>query len=494
MFSFIRRGRQAAKEAKAQKAEKEKKEADKPPYKHIPKHAAIDALSGGPAGWREDERQKIIHQNKRRSAMTASGVGMTGMMTPVHSGTMTPIHPGAMTPIHTGAMTPVHPGMPRVHSTLSHVSYPATSASPVVQFPRSNSYSSVPSGWNYQGGEMSYTPVDMNGTSYKGKEVERGMNDPARHSRSSSRFSAGRFPIPISAIVTNGDISISPVDSSSNSTSSQDDLEIKPSKHTSMPPSTSATRGHTQRPISENGSVHRLHPARRLSDADQTAAAGTRNSFSPRTSSLVPGVPPVPAIPVAQFTASGISPATDSAASSVTMVPVASSASLAAKATPVVISYVPPKVEERDDDAQEVFLTPENSGDEASSVGTAITASEPVSNSPSKGRRADAKFTRFTELQTINSNVSASVETTTVPEKMSPIETIKRINEKQRASAAVVETLPIDFDEGSLPAPKGLDLAGPAQKVGKITKNSAPKPPKKTRWSLRSAKNTAVAV
>ncbi|KAK3987864.1 hypothetical protein QBC44DRAFT_115029 [Cladorrhinum sp. PSN332] len=465
MFSFIRRGRQAAKEAKAQKAEKDKKEADKPPYRHIPKHAAIDALSGGPAGWREDERQKIIHQNKRRSAMTASGVGMTGMV------------------------TPTHPGLPRVHSTLSHVSYPAAAASPVVQLPRSYSYSSMPAGWNYQGGEMGYTPVDMHGTSFKGKEVERVMGDSARQSRASSRMSAGRFPIPLSAIVTTGDLAVSPAHSSSNSTSSQDDLEMKPSKHASMPPSTSVTRGHTQRPLSENGSVHRLHPARRLSDADQNPAAA-RNSFSPRTSSLAPGVPPVPVIPAAQFTASGMSTTVGSAASSVTMVPVASSASLAAKANPVVIPQVATKAEDREDDAHEIYLTPENSDSETSPVGTAITFPVPITVSPS--RRGQSKSTRFSELQTINSNISVSVQTTT--EKLSPIETIKQLNEKQRTTAAVVESLPIDFDENSLPAPKGLDLPAPGQKQGKLSKASSPKSPKKTRWSFRSPKNTAIAV
>ncbi|KAK4165945.1 hypothetical protein QBC43DRAFT_24114 [Cladorrhinum sp. PSN259] len=474
MFSFIRRGRQAAKEAKAQKQEQEKKEAQKPPYKHIPKHAAIDALSGGPAGWREDERQKIINQNKRRSAMTANGVGMTGMM------------------------TPVHPGTPRAHSTLSNVSYPAASATPVVHLPRSYSYSSMPAGWNYQGGEMACTPVDMSGVSFKGKEVERVRGVSTPQSRSSSRLSAGRFPIPLSAIVTSGDIAVSPAHSSSNSTSSQDDLEMKPSKHTSLPPSTSVTRGHTHRPMSENGSVHRLHPARRLSDADQNPAAA-RKSYSPRTSSLSPGVPPVPMIPAAQFTASGMSSAVGSAASSVTMVPVASSASLAAKAYPVVISPVTAKMEDEEDDAQEIYLTPENSDSESSPVGTAITVPVPItisptSDSPSKGRRSQSKLTRFTELQTINSNVSVSVETTTVAGNLSPIETIKKLNEKQRSAVTVAETLPIDFDEGSLPTPKGLDLPAPTQKQGKLSKASGPKTAKKTRWSLRSSKNTAVAV
>ncbi len=38
-------------------------------YRHIPTHAAIDALSGAPSSWKAEDRSKIQAQNKRRSAM-----------------------------------------------------------------------------------------------------------------------------------------------------------------------------------------------------------------------------------------------------------------------------------------------------------------------------------------------------------------------------------------------------------------------------------------
>jgi len=40
------------------------------PYKHVPTHAAIDALSGAPSSWQHSDRASIRYQNnKRRSLM-----------------------------------------------------------------------------------------------------------------------------------------------------------------------------------------------------------------------------------------------------------------------------------------------------------------------------------------------------------------------------------------------------------------------------------------
>lgn len=86
VFSMLKRGRQAAKEHAAKEAERKKKEAEKLPYKHVPRHAASDALAGGPATWREVDRPRIMEQNRRRSMLTASGVNMSGTATPVHVG------------------------------------------------------------------------------------------------------------------------------------------------------------------------------------------------------------------------------------------------------------------------------------------------------------------------------------------------------------------------------------------------------------------------
>ncbi|KAK4662696.1 hypothetical protein QC763_605830 [Podospora pseudopauciseta] len=459
MFSFIRKGRQAAKEHKAEKAEKAKREAEKPPYRHIPKHAAIDAVSSGPAGWRSEDRQKIVDQNKRRSAMTTSGMNMTGQ--------------------------------PRIHSSLSHVSFPAAFATPVV--PRTYSHSSMPAGW--ASGDMNYSNVDVSSSSVKGKEVDRSTSASLYLSRSAARLSAGRYPMNMNAVIGTGDLSVSPVDSSSNSTSSQDDLEMEPIKHASLPPVTSKTRGYS-RPMSDSGSIHRLHPARRLSDAEQNTTptpAPARTSYSPRTSSLPAGIPPVPAIPAMQFgaaiTTSTVSSTTASAASSVTMVPIASSVSLHTNNTKPIIK----NVEERRDVAV-ISLTPEPSSDEeVSPVGTAIS---PITTSPTKNKRRTCKPSRFPELETINSNISiAAVETplSSVPssEKDGPKLAVTEIHEKIRPTSTIAATLPIDFDENSLPTPKALDLPAPvAQKQGKLSKN----PGRKGRWSLRGHKSAAVAV
>ncbi|KAK3390515.1 hypothetical protein B0H63DRAFT_117833 [Podospora didyma] len=470
VFSFIKRGRQAAKEHSAKKAEQEKKEAEKTPYKHIPKHAAIDAVSGGPATWRDVDRQKIQEQNRRRSMMTANGVGMGGMMTPVHSS-------------HS-----VHsmPGLPRLNSALSHVSYPSAYASPVVQIPRNYSYSGVPPGWTHQGGEITFNPIDMGGMSTKGKEVERVLMDSGRASRSSSKMSVRRSPVEGSS--SSKDNSNSPVGSSGNSTSSQDDLEMKTVKHAR----TSITAGGVttpNRPLSETDSVHRLHPghARKISETVQSVTP-------PRTSSLVPirnsptrpspsrgnssaslaaaGIPPVPALPPMQFgaplTSSAVSSSAASTSSSVTVVPVPSSASLAVKvATPVTT----PSVQEGEEERQQQG-TKESYFSEAdvAALGTR-----------SKNSRRTSKMTRFTELETINSNLSASVETARFQQKDT--------RDKSRP-ISVVTTLPTNFDEASLPPPQELVL--PPPKSSKLSKSPTAKLAKKNRWSLRSSKAVAV--
>ncbi len=173
VFTLIRRGRQAAKEHSAKKAEKQKEEEQKAPYRHVPTHAAVDALSGAPSGWRAEDKPRILEQNRRRSAMVASGMSMSrggvgGIMSPAH-----------------------HMGMPpRTSSSLSHVAYPAVYASPVVQLPKNYSFHSMPAGWAEHGSEVIYSPLEQGSVvSYKGKEVERAsvMVDSGRASRTSSK-------------------------------------------------------------------------------------------------------------------------------------------------------------------------------------------------------------------------------------------------------------------------------------------------------------------
>jgi hypothetical protein len=145
IFSIIRRGRVQAKEHSAKQADKAKDEAVKLPYRHVPTHAATDALATAPASWKHDDRPKIKEQNKRRSAMEASGMGSNGL--------------------------------PRVGSSTEHLSHPSVYSNPVVPLPKNYSYNSIPSSWR---DKMSTTPEVSEGLDYfshpgdykgKGKEI-----------------------------------------------------------------------------------------------------------------------------------------------------------------------------------------------------------------------------------------------------------------------------------------------------------------------------------
>jgi hypothetical protein len=72
IFGRIKQSRKAAKEHKEKVAEKEAESVVKIPYKHIPTHAAVDALSGAPSTWKHDDRLKIKEHRNRRSQMNFS--------------------------------------------------------------------------------------------------------------------------------------------------------------------------------------------------------------------------------------------------------------------------------------------------------------------------------------------------------------------------------------------------------------------------------------
>ena len=142
IFSLIRKGRQQAKEASKKQGTKQGTEPAKVPYKHIPTHAAIDALAGAPASYKAEDRKRILEENRRRSSLISSGV-------------------------------------PRVSSSLSNVMYPDAHANPMVYTPRSYSYVAS----SYQGGSSEAilqatingysTPPFPGAPSVKGKEIER---------------------------------------------------------------------------------------------------------------------------------------------------------------------------------------------------------------------------------------------------------------------------------------------------------------------------------
>ncbi|KAK9435374.1 hypothetical protein VB005_10171 [Metarhizium brunneum] len=253
IFAHIKKSRQQAKEHNAKLVEQKKKESDQVPYKHVPTHAATDAFASAPPSWREADRSRIIEQNRRRSAMAASGHHMS------------------------------MPGVPRVGSSLSRVSYPGEGVAATIRMPRPYSYAGISPfpGVLRDSREMVYTAPDMTYVhpgSLKGKEVPR-VYDSQRISPASSK----------------GDPS--PVESSSDSTSSQDDLEMKPSN---------AARARA----GDGAKAHRLHPsrARRISDvsANQYTLSNigrgntsnyTRDSRPPPSMRGFGSIPTVPVMP-----------------------------------------------------------------------------------------------------------------------------------------------------------------------------------------------------
>ncbi|KAL8682605.1 MAG: hypothetical protein Q9186_001378 [Xanthomendoza sp. 1 TL-2023] len=87
IFSKIKGAKKAAdkhKQAKATEIPVEVKAAPVP-YRHIPTHAAVDALTGAPSSWREEDRAAIKHQHKRRSMMTRNSSTLSGTLHPSSS-------------------------------------------------------------------------------------------------------------------------------------------------------------------------------------------------------------------------------------------------------------------------------------------------------------------------------------------------------------------------------------------------------------------------
>ncbi|KAL8804340.1 MAG: hypothetical protein Q9182_002622 [Xanthomendoza sp. 2 TL-2023] len=102
IFSKIKGAKKAAdkhKQAKASEVPVEVKAAPVP-YRHIPTHAAIDALTGAPSSWREEDRVAIKHQHKRRSMMTRNSSILSGTLHPSSSYTGSDFsnHYGGMMP------------------------------------------------------------------------------------------------------------------------------------------------------------------------------------------------------------------------------------------------------------------------------------------------------------------------------------------------------------------------------------------------------------
>ncbi|KAK8052097.1 hypothetical protein PG993_003482 [Apiospora rasikravindrae] len=261
MFSIIKKGRQQAKDHSAKAAEKTKDEETKKPYRHVPTHAALDAMAGTPSSWRDEERPRILEQHRRRSAMGTNLVRTQGY--------------------------------PR-DSTMSYVSYSSYNYS----------YSSTPALRPQSESRLGYCSYQ---SSLKGKEPE--WIPPMVPGVAIPMTPSGRA----SVLSSRGTAQAS---SSSASVRSEDGIEMKSGKPIAkasphVPPTSSFSRPIPSRTnSSDSGNLHHLHPAhqRKTSGSDRyypPSAMSTRftrpEPIDPRTIRDDASIPPVPSLPALNF-------------------------------------------------------------------------------------------------------------------------------------------------------------------------------------------------
>jgi hypothetical protein len=189
IFSKIQRSRKAAKEHKGKQAETQRAQAESVPYRHVPTHAAIDAINLAPASWRKHDKVRIVEENRRRSALMSAGAGSN---------------------VPAGFLHPSTTALPRVHSALAYTVYPSSSgnSTPPTQLPRPASHAGhIPSNAD-QAGAASLA-LKLRSMGAKGKKVD-GLN--------SSPKAAQSFP----------DSALASTTQSVDLSDSQSDFEMRP--------------------------------------------------------------------------------------------------------------------------------------------------------------------------------------------------------------------------------------------------------------------------
>ncbi|GKT48589.1 uncharacterized protein ColSpa_08770 [Colletotrichum spaethianum] len=460
VFSLIKRSRQQAKEHKQKQAEKTA-EPPKEPYRHVPTHAAIDALSGAPSSFKHEDRPKIMEQNRRRSAMATSGLTRT---------------PG--------------PGLPRVSSSLSHVSYPSVNASPMGNMPRAYSYSGVPPPapyWQERNKSSVYSVPDGSRISLKGKEVDRSWSS----GRNSPSPVKGRFTL------SNGIVSFtaakSPSGSSSHSTSSEEDLEMKPIRHQSVPAA--------RRNPAAVAHAHRLHPSsRRASDASERgdgspkaekSSASTDRAKPPTSMRGFNAIPTIASLPPMQLgnSFSGQQNTVASSAASITSVRSSSGLSSfnfnnnapfsapmsgrSSAATTPAACVTPEPVWESVEEEESGSYT------YAPAPASAVAAAPSAMKQKDRRSTSKSKVTRFTELETIDSHTDKPAN--------APYEDLRRDSvPPQVSNDAINKAIAVEMVTVT-PA----EVVSSNKSGKRLSKQVGSKLMKKSRWSTKSS---AVAV
>ncbi|KAL3426111.1 hypothetical protein PVAG01_02902 [Phlyctema vagabunda] len=242
VFSKIKMSRKAAKEHKGKEKAKEVIEEiiPKQPYKHVPTHAAVDALSGAPSSWKVEDRPKIKEQHQRRSQMRISR-NSSYLSTVSYATQYGPASQHGPAPSDAGASS--------------------SQAPPAPAFARNNSYQSYNPGpaWfdrENNGDRDRRHPTDT--------QIQKRRKPTRGHSYHDSGLGTSVGPSPLASNVASEDAS--PVVSSGNSTTSNssDNLEMA----TTQRPNRSS---HRPQPVTyaEQDIFDRLHTSttRKLGEA-----------------------------------------------------------------------------------------------------------------------------------------------------------------------------------------------------------------------------------
>jgi len=192
VFSKIKFAKKAAKEHKGKAAaEKDSngQEVVKKPYKHVPTHAAVDALSGAPSSWKAEDKPKIKEHHKRRSQMTTSRT--TSSLSAIASN------------VEASSPSSSAPTPPLLHAH----SYSVRS------LPRNSSYDSYSPTWN-----------DRGDRSYMAEPVSKRQKPSRNHSYRDSAIG----PSPLASNVASEEVSeVGSSADSTSSTASSEKLEMK---------------------------------------------------------------------------------------------------------------------------------------------------------------------------------------------------------------------------------------------------------------------------
>ncbi|OBW68330.1 MAG: DUF914-domain-containing protein [Aureobasidium pullulans] len=224
IISKLKGAKKAADDHKAKAETQETKPAATAPYRHVPTHAATDAMTSSPGGWKAEE---IAYQNKARLSRIGSDYSTRPSTT------------------HTTTSRSSRPGFNRANSDSSLDFTPSTQAFtlPVRSTGSSMKSASVSRNTSFQGLEKVMESNDRDQEPVFAAALLANRTKASRSPRGSARSSVGKSPL--SSVESSAESSPAESENSSPSGSSSGQIELR-SEAVAYAPS------------------HEIHPGRRV--------------------------------------------------------------------------------------------------------------------------------------------------------------------------------------------------------------------------------------